>query len=124
MTPRFIRMPAGTIGGLKLGNRGDFNKTLSWTESDDVERFGALLRRAFGPPDMNPDADYSYTVHDNETGVTVRAYSAQSGPAYGGRPADCFVDFENDDYRLKPEVERTLVDLDRWLEGQELARES
>jgi len=118
MKSRFIRLPAGTIGGLKLANRLDVNKALSYQEATDVERFGALLQRAFGPPDMDSDADYSYIVRDTDTDVVVCVYSAQSGPAYGGMPDECFVDFESDDYRLKPEVQRTLTELDRWLEQQ------
>ena len=118
MRERFIRMPAGTIGGLKLANRLDVNQGISYEAAIDVRRFGMLLQRAFGLPDTDSDADYSYIVHDNDTNVVVRAYSAQSGPAYGGEPDDCFVDFVHDDYRLKPEVARTLAELDAWLEQQ------
>lgn len=119
MMRRFIRLSAGTIGGLKLAARRDVNKDLSYEEATDVERFGALLQRAFGLPDKDSDADYSYIVRDSDTGVVIRAYSAQSGPAYGGMPDDCFVNFKDGDYRLKPEVERTLEELDRWLEQQD-----
>ena len=109
-------MPAGTIGGLKLANRQDINKALTYQEASDVERFRMLLQCAFGSADKDSDADFSYILHDNDTMVIVRAYSAQSGPAYGGEPDDCFVDWVNNDFRLKPEVKRTLIDLDLWLE--------
>jgi hypothetical protein len=115
---RFVRVPSSSVCGLKLANRLDVNKALSYTQASDVNRFAALLRRAFGAPDTNSDATYSYGVHDNDTGVTVRAYSAQSGPAYGGMPDDCFEDYAGGRYVLKPEVARTLAELDTWLEQQ------
>jgi hypothetical protein len=118
MKERFVRMPAGTIGGLKLANRVDVNKNISYEEATDVKRFGTLLQRAFGPPDTDTDADYSYIVRDDDTNVIVRAYSAQSGPAYGGEPDDCFADVASGNFTLRPSVERTLSELDAWLETQ------
>lgn len=116
MNLRFVRLPEGTIGGLKLANRTDANPSLTMDAANDPDRFRSLLQRRFGAPDTNSDADFSYVVRDDDTGVTVRAYSAQSGPAYGGMPDECFVDHAGGDYRLKPEVERTLAELDTWLE--------
>lgn len=117
MSSQYLRLSAGIGGGVKLCGRAHVNPTLSPTDALDVERFRRKLEARFGRPDHVADADYSYSVRDNLTGVEFEAYSAQSGPAYGGAPADSFVDFDQDDYRIKPEVFRTLAAFDAWLEG-------
>jgi hypothetical protein len=115
VSERFVRLAADAAGGLKLAARRDVS-ALPPDTAQDERHFGERLRRAFGEPDRNRDAAYAYAIRDTETGVIVRAYSAQSGPAYGGEPDDCFVDYAGGDYRLKPDVRRTLTELDAWLE--------
>jgi hypothetical protein len=115
MQQRFMRLAARAVGGAKLAGRRAVNPALSHKESFDSRRFGALLAARFGVPDTGGDDEYSYPIQDLETGVRFLAYSAQSGPAYGGSPADCFIDYDRDDYRLKPEVLRALQDFEAWL---------
>ncbi len=119
MQSRYVRLGPGEAGGVKLANRHLVNPDLSDDEVYDVRGFSALLTTRFGTPDPAGDADYSYSILDRHTGVRFEAYAAQSGPAYGGSPAECFVDYDNDDYRLKPEVMQALVDFERWIGGKD-----
>ena len=105
----------GTGGGVKLCGRNAVNPSLPADNVRDPSAFLRVLRAKLGEPDNVADANYSYSIRDLQTGVEFMAYSAQSGPAYGGSPVDCFVDFENNDYRLKPAVLETLTDFERWL---------
>jgi hypothetical protein len=116
MSVRFVRVPAGTVGSIRLAGRADVNPALDRLQATDVDRFGALLRHAFGAPDQDSDADYSYCVRDQHTGLVVRAYAAQSGPAYGGMPDECCVAPRMNRYDLKPQAAQVLGELDAWLE--------
>jgi len=112
---RFVRLPARAVGGAKLSGRAAVNPALTPAEAADVALFGRLLAARLGAPDHTSDADYTYCIRDQQNGVDFRAYSAQSGPAYGGSPADCFVDLENNDNRVKPGVLDTLASFETWL---------
>lgn len=119
MQERYTRLGPTEVGGAKLASRRAVNAALSDDEAYDVHAFGALLAARFGLSDQAGDADYSYSILDQFTGVRFRAYAAQSGPAYGGVPDECWVDAENDDYRLKPEVVSTLQEFEKWLIAEE-----
>lgn len=68
-----------------------------------------------GPPDgVGGDTAYSDALEDSVTRVRFRAYAAQSGPASGGSPSECFVEVDVD-HRLTPVVARTLRDFEAWL---------
>lgn len=116
MTPhRFARLEAGAVAGVKLLGRREVVPALTDDEAYDSAGFGTLLKARLGEPDDGGDADFSYAIIDRRTGVRFRAYAAQSGPAYGGSPAACFVDDEHDDRRLKPAVLQSLRDFEAWL---------
>jgi len=115
MRSRYVRLGAKEVRGAKLASRYETNPTLTDDEAFDVQAFGTLLMARFGASDSAGDVYYSYAILDQDTGVRFRAYAAQSGPAYAGLPGECFVDFDNDDYRLKPEVLMTLQDFEKWL---------
>ena len=69
------------FGTSKLYSRGDFlplDDPRAFDEGDFVGR----LRTLFGPVDGD-----CYVLRHRETGIVVTAYSAQSGPSYGGGPA-------------------------------------
>ncbi|HVK84682.1 MAG TPA: hypothetical protein VM513_11275 [Kofleriaceae bacterium] len=68
------------IGTSKLYSRGDFlplDDEKAFSEGDFVGR----LRTLFGPSE-----DDEYVLRHRATGFIVTAYSAQSGPSYGGGP--------------------------------------
>jgi hypothetical protein len=119
-TERFIRIAARSAGGTKLAGRRDVNPALSFEQWIDSDRFLRQLEDRFGDPDHIGDERYWYAIQDTLTGVKFAAYSAQSGPSYGGDPQESYVDFENNDYQLKPDVLRTLRDFDAWLEESSL----
>jgi hypothetical protein len=100
---------------MKLANRHQVNPRLTREEAADPDRFRRDLEACLGPPDDSSDAEFSYCVRDRQTGLSFLAYSAQSGPAYGGEGPDCCVDFEGHDYRIRPEVLRSLAEFEEWL---------
>lgn len=114
---RFQRLTGRVAGGAKIASRRDANPRLTPREAMDVALFLALLRRRLGEPDPRSDSAFSYSVRDTQTGIVFEAYSAQSGPSYGGSPPDHFVDSEANDNRTKPEVMQVLADFERWLES-------
>lgn len=116
MENRFERVPNGTVSGTKLCGREVVNPGLTQSESIDAERFLHELEARLGPPERRGDDLFTYTVRDRHTGLVFRAYSAQSGPSYGGRPTDCFEQGPAG-YRLRGEVLSVLAEFDRWLEA-------
>ena len=77
----FERLPQDYAAGTsKLYSRGDFlslDDPLAFDEGDFVGR----LRALFGPAEGD-----EYVLRHRATGLVVTAYSAQSGPSYGGGP--------------------------------------
>lgn len=118
-TARFKRLPGRAAGGAKIAGRRDANPRLTPREANDERQFLALLRKRLGEPDPRGDSAFSYSIRDTQTGVVFEAYSAQSGPSYGGSPPDHFIDFEANDNRTKPEVMQVLTDFERWLESED-----
>lgn len=116
MTTRFIRLSPRSAGGTKLAGRLQVNAALTYEQWIDSDRFLQQLTDRFGEPDHIGDERFWYAIQDTQTGVKFVAYAAQSGPSYGGDPQESYIDFENNDYRLKPEVLQTLIDFDAWLE--------
>jgi hypothetical protein len=114
-TERFIRLPPGAAGGPRLCGRRDVNPVLGANAAMNVKLFASQLAARFGPPDDVSDAEYSYSIEDRETGFMFEARSANSGPCYAGVPSEAMVDFEHDDYRIRPEVLQILVDFEHWL---------
>lgn len=117
MTPdeRFERIGAGTIGGVKLCGRDIANPQLSHAESIDEQRALRGLEARFGPPDRGGDQTYSYSIRDRQTGLEFRAYSAQSGPSYGGAPE--LFEQTSAGYRLRDDVREVLRVFDEWVES-------
>jgi hypothetical protein len=86
--------------------------------TDDFGDFLSRLWALYGPPDEVGYEGFTYIFRDKETNVIFTAYSAGSGPAYGGfgedaskldpildlfeellqntKPADCEIEFETD----------------------------
>ena len=120
---RFRRLPAGAAGGAKIASRQAANPRLTHREATDVRQFLALLRRRLGEPDPRSDSAFSYSIRDTQTGVVFEAYSAQSGPSYGGSPPAHFVDPGANDNRTRPEVMQVLADFERWLESEDVESE-
>lgn len=86
---RFQRS-ASSIGGSKIANRIDFHGPDAWADRELVRRmlsvgqFVSRLWARFGPPDEVGSEGFIYRLVDRETGLELTAYSAGSGPAYGG----------------------------------------
>lgn len=112
---RYSRLHAGAVGGAKLSGRAALNPALTSDQALDDALFGRLLAARFGASDPVGDAAYAYSIRDQETGIEFRAYAAQTGPAYAGSPPSCMVDFDNNDYRVKPEVLHALAQFETWL---------
>jgi hypothetical protein len=87
-TAEFVRLPCHAAGGVKLCGRRVVNPSLWYEQSIDPDHFLYGLRARLGEPDPRGDSLYSYSERDTRTGVEFEAYSAQSGPAYGGRMDD------------------------------------
>jgi hypothetical protein len=110
---RFERVtPSKAIGTSRRRNRINLKQT------DDFGDFLSRLWSLYGPPDEVGFEGFTYTFRDKETGMIFTAYSAGSGPAYGGfvedaskldpildlfekllqntKPADCEIEFETD----------------------------
>ena len=86
--------------------------------TDDFGDFLSRLWALYGPPDEVGFEGFIYIFRDTETDLIFTAYSAGSGPAYGGRsedaskldpvldlfeellqntkPADCEIEFQTD----------------------------
>lgn len=78
----FELIPADyAVGTSKLYSRGDFMAQPFSKEALDEGDFIGRLRTLFGP-----QADDEYVLRDKKTGYVITAYSAQSGPSYGGGP--------------------------------------
>lgn len=100
------------VGTSKIRNRINLDKT------DDFGDFLSRLWALFGPPEEIHYEGFTYTLKDTVTDLVFSAYSAGSGPAYGGHHqnidellpildifdellsetilADCEVEFETD----------------------------
>ena len=115
MPHRYSRLSAGAAGGAKLCGRRAANPALTPDEAFDDDLFGRLLAARFGASDPVGDERYAYSIRDDRTGIEFKAYSATTGPAYSGSPPTHFIDFENNDYRVKPTVMRTLTEFETWL---------
>lgn len=50
--------------------------------------FLSRVWKIYGKPQENNYEGFSYTFMDNQTGLIFTAYSAGSGPAYGGKPEE------------------------------------
>jgi hypothetical protein len=112
---RFQRLGEGAAGGVKIATRRQANAGLSSAQAADANAFLALLQVRLGAPDKRGDVMFSYSVRDVLTGVEFEAYAGASGPAYGGVPADHFVDFEGGDNRTKQDVLDVLAVFEQWL---------
>ncbi len=112
---RWIRLSTGAAGGAKLCGRGEVNSLLSLPEMTNTEHFGKILAARLGAPDFVADASFSYSICDTDSGIEFEIYSSVSGPAYGGAPIDCFVDFKHGDNRIKPEVICILEEFEKWI---------
>lgn len=115
MTNRFRRLAAFAAGGDKLCGRQQANPSLSRDEAMNVNLFGRLLSKRFGPPDQGGDADYYYSIEDTSSGYTFGAYSGNSGPSYAGVTPESVIDFDKEDYRIRPEILQILSDFEQWL---------
>lgn len=115
MPERFIRLAAGSAGGVKLCGRRSVNPALSPMEAMDEALFAAQLCARLGAPDKIADASFSYSLLDQDLLFPFEAYSGSSGPAYGAKPSEAMVDFEQGDHRLRPEVLQTLTAFEQWL---------
>lgn len=112
---RFIRLAAGSAGGVKLCGRRAANPMLSPLAAMDEGLFAAQLLARLGAPDKMGDVSLSYSLLDQDQAFSFEAYSGSSGPAYGAKPTDAMVDFEQGDYRLRPQVMQTLSAFEHWL---------
>lgn len=105
-----------SAGSTKVISREKLNADLPREKANDPVHFLRKLWTAFDSPDYS-DEGYSYKIHDVQTNLKFEAYSAQSGPSYGGS-----VQFYNQkpfDGRLKKEIYQTLLTFDQWIESQE-----
>lgn len=89
---RFQRADAPCFGS-KIANRVDFYGGSAALFASDralalrlfsVGDFVSRLWARFGPPRSVGDEGFTYDLVDRETGLAFSAYSAGSGPAYGG----------------------------------------
>ncbi len=99
----------------KIANRVDLGLSpeIAFSTGDFISRLWA----AFGKPQELMYEGFNYTIRHKETGIVFTAYSAGSGPAYGGsseqekinyvveefdnllrkvEPADCEIEYETD----------------------------
>ena len=112
---RFERIPlTEIIGSCKIRNRRFSISAPLRSTGDFLSRIWAL----YGPPDVLQFEGFTYVFRDTETGLHFSAYSAGSGPAFGGfrpdherllpvvdsfeslidstKPADCEIQYETD----------------------------
>jgi hypothetical protein len=97
---------------------GRIRNRINLQDTNDFGDFLSRLWALYGPPDEIGFEGFTYTLRDKETGMIFTAYSAGSGPAYGGaydaiselepildlfekllqstKPADCEIEFETD----------------------------
>lgn len=112
---RYVRLPkSADVGGVKLAGRKAINPNLTYDEAFEDEPSFGLLRAKFGEPDIG-DHVYSYKIRDAAMNIEFEAYCGNSGPAYGGDPNTCFMDYLAEDYRVKPIVLQALKEFDIWL---------
>jgi hypothetical protein len=82
---RFVRVPRkGLLGSSKIRNR-TFS---SWHPTRSTGDFLSRIWALYGPPDSVEFEGFFYAFRDTETGISFSAYSAGSGPAFGGFPVD------------------------------------
>ena len=112
--PDFERLSRGAAGGIKLAPRRAVNPSLSHERAMDPDRFLHGLRARLGEPDPRGDSLFSYSVRDRGTGIEFEAYSAQSGPAYGG-DIDHFAEVSRGEVRA--DVLEVLARFDAWVEA-------
>lgn len=116
---RYQRLSKHSVGGLKIAGRRTINPGLTSDEVFEDEPSFGQLRIKFGESDTAGDAVYSYSIRDTVLGVEFEAYCGNSGPCYGGDPLDCFMDYNAEDYRLKPIVLQSLTEFEEWLNQKE-----
>jgi hypothetical protein len=82
---RFVRIsPELLYGSCKIRNR-------KFSLIHPLRSTGDFLSRIwahYGPPDSVQFRGFEYAFQDTETGLRFSAYSAGSGPAFGGFPLD------------------------------------
>lgn len=110
----FERRPRGFAGSIKIIPRRNANPSLTFQQAMDPDRFLRGLRARLGEPDPSGDTLFSYLVRDRRTGIQFEAYSAQSGPAYGGSPA-YYADISRG--RVREDVMEVLTRFDAWVEA-------
>ncbi len=108
----------GRVASSEAVGTGRARNRINVQPTNDSGDFLSRLWALYGPPDEVGYEGFSYTFRDKETGVVFTAYSAGSGPAYGGfskdaskldsvldlfeellqstKPADCEIEFETD----------------------------
>lgn len=118
-TARFSLSEQLTPGFIKLGGRRLFNLGLDDLAAYDDALFARQLEAALGLRFLDGERFIERVFIDHVTGTNFSVYSAQSGPAYGGSPALCLVDFSQGDNRLRPEVRACLQAFEQWLSGAE-----
>ncbi len=77
---RFVRISPAELEG----SSGIRNRVFSPLTGDFLARIWAL----YGPPDSVQFEGFFYAFQDTETGIRFSAYSAGSGPGFGGFPKD------------------------------------
>jgi hypothetical protein len=109
---RFVRVKVSDSYGT-----GHIKNRYRILEEGDIGDYLSRLWALYGAPDLE-DKGFSYTLKDQETGFLFTAYSASSGPSYGGfretkkellpvlelfdellgqtKPADCEIEFQSD----------------------------
>ena len=110
---RFIR-----VDNAKLNFSGRIRNRVVLDREAFIGDFVSRIWANFGAPDQVDFEGFSYAFQDTETGLFFSAYSAGSGPAYGGfreredellavldvfdqlleasTPADCDIEYETD----------------------------
>jgi hypothetical protein len=114
MKDKFERLPAFSAGGTGLISRLYLNPSLIYSVAIDMEHFRNKLKMRFGDPDKC-DAGFSYSICEVHTGIKFEAYSAQSGPKYGGE-IDLFDD-QNKPHFIREDVLDILYEFDVWIEN-------
>ncbi len=82
---RFARIAQSELlGSSKVRNRKVSLRYSMQPVGDFLSRIWAL----YGPPNSVEFEGFSFAFRDTETGISFSAYSAGSGPAFGGFPLD------------------------------------
>lgn len=80
---RFVRVDDSLANGTSLILNREIKNPNSMTGD-----FLSRIWKIYGKPQENNYEGFSYTFMDNQTGLIFTAYSAGSGPAYGGKPEE------------------------------------